>query len=74
MKAVRCAILMVPLLIQASLGVEPFQHHGGNVQKLGIVVFHISCSPAVQDDFQHGVALLHSFAYEDATVTNSLWA
>ena len=41
----------------------------GNVQNLGIVVFPTSCSPAVEKDFQRGVALLHSFAYEDATVT-----
>jgi tetratricopeptide (TPR) repeat protein len=69
MKAVRWTIFMLPLLTPASLGAEPFQHHDGNTQRLGIVVFPTSCSPAVQTDFQRGVALLHSFAYEDATAT-----
>ena len=41
-------------------------HHvmpGGNV---GTVSFPTSCRPAVQKDFEHGVALLHSFEYEMA--------
>ncbi|MGA8540338.1 MAG: hypothetical protein WB566_12620 [Terriglobales bacterium] len=35
-------------------------------EKLGNVSFPISCRPAVQDRFNQGVALLHSFAYEAA--------
>ena len=69
MKAVLWPILVLPLLIPASLGAAPFQHHHESVQNLGIVVFPTSCSPAVQKDFQRGVALLHSFAYEDAILT-----
>jgi hypothetical protein len=34
--------------------------------KLGKVSFPISCMPAVQEKFDRGVALLHSFAYIDA--------
>jgi tetratricopeptide (TPR) repeat protein len=47
---------------------EPAQHHAhaGDVEKLGVVVFPTSCSPLVQKEFERGVALLHSFAYEDA--------
>ncbi|WP_263366965.1 hypothetical protein [Edaphobacter bradus] len=33
-------------------------------EKLGSVSFPTSCNPAVQQEFQRGVALLHSFAYE----------
>jgi tetratricopeptide (TPR) repeat protein len=35
-------------------------------EKLGKVSFPISCTPAVQEQFDRGVALLHSFAYPAA--------
>ena len=35
-------------------------------EKLGEVSFPISCQPAVQRDFNRGVALLHSFSYSAA--------
>lgn len=35
--------------------------------KLGTVHFETTCAPAVQADFDRGVALLHSFAYEAAS-------
>ena len=35
-------------------------------EKLGKVSFPISCTPAVQQQFDRAVALLHSFAYTDA--------
>ncbi len=35
-------------------------------EKLGKVSFPISCTPAVQEQFNRGVALLHSFAYAAA--------
>lgn len=35
-------------------------------EKLGTVSFPISCLPAVQEPFNRGVALLHSFTYETA--------
>jgi hypothetical protein len=35
-------------------------------EKLGKVSFPISCTPAVQEQFDRGVALLHSFAYSAA--------
>jgi len=41
-------------------------HDHGVPEKLGKVSFPISCSPAVQDQFNRGVALLHSFAYSAA--------
>ncbi len=42
------------------------QHDHGTPEKLGIVSFPISCAPAVQSEFDRGVALLHSFAYKSA--------
>ena len=40
-------------------------HHDAN-EKLGKVSFPISCAAGSQAEFERGVALLHSFGYEDA--------
>src|ERR1700739_1216586 len=43
-------------------------HHHEDLteQQLGTVNFPVSCAPAVQKPFERGVALLHSFWYEEA--------
>ncbi len=41
-------------------------HNHSAPEKLGKVSFPISCTPAVQQQFDRGVALLHSFAYSSA--------
>lgn len=41
-------------------------HHHDAAEQLGKVSFPISCQPAVQKPFERGVALLHSFGYEEA--------
>jgi hypothetical protein len=41
-------------------------HSHSAPEKLGKVSFPISCTPAVQEPFDRGVALLHSFAYTAA--------
>jgi len=38
----------------------------GDLRAAGKVDFQVSCAPAVQDEFVRGVALLHSFFYEEA--------
>ncbi len=38
----------------------------GDLRAAGKVEFPISCAPAVQSEFARGVALLHSFFYEEA--------
>ena len=38
----------------------------GDMRGVGKVEFPISCTPAVQSEFARGVALLHSFFYEEA--------
>jgi len=45
---------------------EEHQHPAGDPEKLGSVSFSTSCTPAVQKEFQRGVAMLHSFWYEEA--------
>ena len=41
-------------------------HSHGVPEKLGRVSFPVSCAPVVQEQFNRGVALLHSFAYTAA--------
>jgi tetratricopeptide (TPR) repeat protein len=41
-------------------------HHFDPNEELGTVSFPTSCSAAVQKSFERGVALLHSFGYEEA--------
>ncbi|MFZ0759464.1 MAG: hypothetical protein WAM69_05880 [Candidatus Sulfotelmatobacter sp.] len=41
-------------------------HEDLTTAQLGTVTFPVSCDPAVQKSFERGVALLHSFWYEEA--------
>src|SRR5260370_13062720 len=50
---------------------EHAPHDHGAVSGLGTVHFPISCSAAAQEKFTRGVALLHSFGYEEAAVVFS---
>ena len=43
--------------------------HGRSPEQLGTVDFPNSCSPAVQDTFQRGVAMLHSFWFTETEKT-----
>jgi tetratricopeptide (TPR) repeat protein len=69
MKAPKFALLafistlsLEPNLLSAA---EPQHHHDAD-EKLGTVSFPTSCAPAVQSQFERGVALLYSFEYEVA--------
>ncbi len=57
------------LLIIVPLASPQELHDHGVPAKLGKVSFAVSCSPAVQSQFDKGVALLHSFAYSAANDT-----
>jgi tetratricopeptide (TPR) repeat protein len=48
---------------------EEHQHPAGDPEKLGSVSFPISCAPGVHKQFQRGVAMMHSFWYEEAERT-----
>lgn len=41
-------------------------HHSEAIEQLGKVSFPVSCAPDSQKSFERGVALLHSFGYEEA--------
>jgi len=59
-----CAALAV-----FSLADEGDHYDQLNGQDLGTVHFPTSCAPTVQKNFERGVALLHSFAFETAEAT-----
>jgi len=48
---------------------EGHHHEELTEQQLGTVHFSVSCSPEVRKDFEKGVALLHSFWYEESEKT-----
>jgi tetratricopeptide (TPR) repeat protein len=61
--------ILLPLLFLVPLSSAQETHSHGAPEKLGKVSFPISCVPAVQNRFDRGVALLHSFAYNAAAET-----
>lgn len=59
--------LSVTLGAQAPSPQPPATHdHGAPARQLGTVHFTTSCAPAVRDEFDRGVALLHSFWFSAA--------
>jgi hypothetical protein len=55
------------LLCSFSVLADDGHHHEDlTVDQLGTAHFSVSCTPAVQKPFERGVALLHSFWYEEA--------
>jgi len=60
------AAISIALVFSVPICAQDDAHHHQAPELLGTVHFATSCSPAVQPAFDRGVALLHSFAYEDA--------
>ena len=58
-------IMGILLALAASRSMAQENQHGGG-DKLGAVHFATSCNPAVQKEFNHAVALLHSFQFSRA--------
>ena len=59
-------LIAVALFVSPLLTADDQHHHFDPNEKLGTVSFPTSCAPAVQKPFERGVALLHSFGYEEA--------
>ncbi len=57
---------LLTLFILCPVATAQETHSHPPPEKLGTVTFPISCTPAVQQQFNRGVALLHSFAYTAA--------
>jgi tetratricopeptide (TPR) repeat protein len=68
MKRTACLLLFFLLFAFAALADDDHgQHHEDlTAAQLGTVSFPVSCAPDVQKPFERGVALLHSFWYEEA--------
>ncbi len=63
-------ILLALLLCATSSFADDGRHHEELTQEqLGTVHFPVSCLPSAQKPFERGVALLHSFWYEQAEAT-----
>jgi hypothetical protein len=58
-----CVLCAMPAL---AFDDEMHAHNHEVTEQLGKVSFPISCTPASQKAFERGVALLHSFGYEQA--------
>src|SRR5579863_3129836 len=63
-----CVIAFAVLTGSAIADDEQNHHHHEDLTsaQLGTVVFPVSCAPSVQKPFERGIALLHSFWYEEA--------
>src|SRR5213592_2734742 len=66
MKLVTFAVCFVLLVSLIPLRADDEHQHFISTEKLGTVSFPTSCSASVQKPFERGVALLHSFWYEEA--------
>jgi len=66
MKRVALAFTVFMLFSCGAFADEGHHHEDLTQDQLGTVHFPISCTPAVQKPFERGVALLHSFWYEEA--------
>jgi tetratricopeptide (TPR) repeat protein len=58
--------LSLTLTCASALWADEGHHHDNSAEKLGTVSFPTSCSNAVQKPFERGVALLHSFWFDEA--------
>src|SRR2546430_12348062 len=66
MKLVILAVCFVLLVSLIPLRADEEHQHFTSTEKLGTVSFPTSCSASVQKPFERGVALLHSFWYDEA--------
>jgi len=65
MKRLACGFVL--LFFAFPLLADEGQHHEEmTMEQLGTVHFPVSCAPSVQVTFERGVALMHSFWYEEA--------
>ena len=66
MKRIALVVAALSLFCVLSLADEGHHHEELTAAQLGTVHFPVSCTAAVQKPFERGVALLHSFWYEEA--------
>ncbi|MGH9528672.1 MAG: hypothetical protein ACRD2S_01995 [Terriglobales bacterium] len=69
MKLFPIILLSLSFCVGPCFADEPEHHEELTQEQLGTVHFPVTCSPSVQKPFERGVALLHSFWYEQAETT-----
>jgi tetratricopeptide (TPR) repeat protein len=69
MKLFSVILLTLVFCALPSFADEAHHHEDLTPEQLGTVHFPVSCTPSVQKSFDRGVALLHSFWYEQAETT-----
>ena len=72
MKYPAAGLLLIFLSFPPAVSAQSDTHHHADnlrAEQYGSVDFPISCSGQVQKTFERGVAMLHSFEYEDAEAT-----
>jgi tetratricopeptide (TPR) repeat protein len=57
---------LASLIFSFSVFAQEEHHHTEPLEKIGAVSFPLTCDHSVQKEFERGVALLHSFWYEEA--------
>jgi tetratricopeptide (TPR) repeat protein len=62
----RMIVAFASLYLLGGVGTAAAATAVGDLGRVGGVEFPISCRPAVKKDFERGLALLHSFFYEEA--------
>ena len=68
-KSLFCWVVCLSVVCAApafALDDQMHAHHHEATENLGKVSFPISCAPGSQKEFERGIALLHSFGYEEA--------
>ncbi len=63
---VRLMMCTLALSSPAALSAQEHEHGPASGEKLGSVAFPTSCTPGVQEEFERGVAMLHSFWFPQA--------
>ena len=66
MKSTRAVPFLAVFALSLSCFAQSESHHHEASEKLGTVSFPISCAPGTQAQFEHGLAFLYSFEYEQA--------
>ena len=69
MRSISPFLTFVALIVVLPGAKAQHQHDALTEQQLGTVQFPVSCDARVQKNFERGVALLHSFAFDTAEAT-----
>ncbi|HKD79982.1 MAG TPA: hypothetical protein VKH81_09825 [Candidatus Angelobacter sp.] len=58
--------ILLSLSVAGTAVAQDGHHHAGSVMQVGHITFPISCSKRAQEEVEQGLAMFHSFLFEDA--------